>query len=527
MKRVFIILFVVISFLSIFSFDAHAAVTVTPATGGSAISADNTGGSYTALTGPVIAEGAVNEFPSSGTLVLTAPSGFVFNTAQTVTATITRDVGSKNCFSFTSTTATPTTTTITFTSNAADGNGGNPTTQCRVTFSGIQVRPSSGTPLSSGNLTHSGTASITGLTGSTNLGTLTQVAGAKTQLAITTQPSSTANPNTDFTTKPVVAVRDQFGNTLTADNSSTISRSVVLSTQSCGGTAGSGTLTSTPSTGATVGSGVLTYTAMQYSVAESIKLCFTSSGVTSALSNTIAVTASLPTVTTQAVSSVTATTATGNGTITSTGGENADARGFVYDTTSRSLPGNVSPGSSGYASFAEDTGSFGLGSFTKGLTSLTPGATYYMRAYAHNSQGYTYGNEVSFTTVLISITITSDGSISYGTMAVNTSSNTTSGGLNDTQTVQNDGNISEDFNIRGQNSLNWTLGSSPSSEQYSHEFSTNSGGVWSPLTINYQSLATNIATSGTFSFDLRLTTPSSTASYSQQSVDVTIQAVQH
>ncbi len=105
-----------------------------------------------------------------------------------------------------------------------------------------------------------------------------------------------------------------------------------------------------------------------------------------------------PTVTTQAASSVQATTATGNGNITDTGGENCDKRGFVYGTSSHSLPGNVAPASSGYASYAEDTGSFVAGAFTKGLTSLSTGTTYYARAYAHNSAGYSYGGEVSFLT---------------------------------------------------------------------------------------------------------------------------------
>ncbi|MBI4085993.1 MAG: fibronectin type III domain-containing protein [Candidatus Liptonbacteria bacterium] len=109
--------------------------------------------------------------------------------------------------------------------------------------------------------------------------------------------------------------------------------------------------------------------------------------------------ANLPTVTTQAVSSITATTATGNGNITATGGANADTRGFVYDTASRALPGNVAPGSSGYASSASDAGAFGAGAYTKGLTGLTGSTTYYTRAYAHNSAGYSYGGEVSFTTL--------------------------------------------------------------------------------------------------------------------------------
>ena len=42
----------------------------------------------------------------------------------------------------------------------------------------------------------------------------------------------------------------------------------------------------------------------------------------------------------------------------------------------------------------------GSGSFSSSLTGLLPGVTYYLRAYATNSVGTGYGNEVSFTTVL-------------------------------------------------------------------------------------------------------------------------------
>jgi uncharacterized protein (TIGR02145 family) len=40
----------------------------------------------------------------------------------------------------------------------------------------------------------------------------------------------------------------------------------------------------------------------------------------------------------------------------------------------------------------------GTGSFTSSLTNLTPKTTYYVRAYATNSAGTGYGNEISFTT---------------------------------------------------------------------------------------------------------------------------------
>jgi len=50
--------------------------TVTAATGGSAISADTTGGTYTTLTGPVLTEGANRTFPLPAPSFLTHPVAF-------------------------------------------------------------------------------------------------------------------------------------------------------------------------------------------------------------------------------------------------------------------------------------------------------------------------------------------------------------------------------------------------------------------------------------------------------------------
>ena len=108
---------------------------------------------------------------------------------------------------------------------------------------------------------------------------------------------------------------------------------------------------------------------------------------------------SLSTVTTDPVTSVEEKTAIGNGDITDNGGEDCDKRGFVYDTSPRGDPGDTAPADSEYADYVEETDSFGTGVFTGALTSLIPNTTYYVRAYAHNSAGYSYGDEVSFTTL--------------------------------------------------------------------------------------------------------------------------------
>lgn len=119
----------------------------------------------------------------------------------------------------------------------------------------------------------------------------------------------------------------------------------------------------------------------------------------------------------------------------------------------------------------------------------------------------------------------SDGSISYGTLALNSSAGTNG---SDTQTAENDGNVTVDFNIRGQDTAAWTLTSSAGSDEYVHRFCIAVCGSaptnYTALTTSYQTLASNKAAAGTQTFDLHITTPTSTSSYTQQSVDITVQA---
>ncbi len=95
---------------------------------------------------------------------------------------------------------------------------------------------------------------------------------------------------------------------------------------------------------------------------------------------------SLPLLVTTAVTAITGTTATSGGTVTSDGGEPVTSRGIVWGT---------SPGSSTYSA---TTGS-GIGAFSTNLTSLSAATTYYIRAFATNSIGTSYGGELSFTTL--------------------------------------------------------------------------------------------------------------------------------
>ena len=123
----------------------------------------------------------------------------------------------------------------------------------------------------------------------------------------------------------------------------------------------------------------------------------------------------------------------------------------------------------------------------------------------------------------ISVSVT-DGTVAYGTLAVNTTKSTLAGELADLQTATNDGNVTESFNIRGTDSGTWTLGATAASNVYVHKFSTNSGTLWTALPLVNQTLATGKAVGGTQTFDLQITTPTVSADYIEHSVNVTVQA---
>lgn len=99
-----------------------------------------------------------------------------------------------------------------------------------------------------------------------------------------------------------------------------------------------------------------------------------------------------PTVTTQDATDLAATSMTGNGNITATGGANATRRGFCYKVGTSGDPTTSD-------SVAYDESSYGTGAFTKSITGLTPNTSYRVRAYAVNSAGTGYGTTVTVETL--------------------------------------------------------------------------------------------------------------------------------
>jgi hypothetical protein len=177
------------------------------------VSADTTGGAYTAVANPTISESAVGQI-TTGTIVLTAPSGFAFDPTSTVTATVTPASCPANKMlqlngGLSVQTATPTSTTITF--NVATQSAGNAACASTITVSGVTVRPINGTPLASlGSVTRGGTS-----TGGTfaNGDSVQETVGAisASGSTVSASPASVAADST-ATSTITVTLKDQFGN---------------------------------------------------------------------------------------------------------------------------------------------------------------------------------------------------------------------------------------------------------------------------------------------------------------------------
>ena len=167
--------------------------TLTPATGGTVISAGTVGGAWTALTGPVYAESAGGDV-GTGTIILNVPAGFIFDTSCCPLPTIRIDGGSNSGLNINNSVSggvTPLTVTSTQLTFTVSSKSSVPNT---LTWQNLRVRPTAVSPLATGNITKSGSSSMSGVAnGVTNFGTLTEIAGVPTKMFVTL-------PNQTFTT---------------------------------------------------------------------------------------------------------------------------------------------------------------------------------------------------------------------------------------------------------------------------------------------------------------------------------------
>ncbi|MBX2976964.1 MAG: T9SS type A sorting domain-containing protein [Ignavibacteriaceae bacterium] len=131
------------------------------------------------------------------------------------------------------------------------------------------------------------------------------------------------------------------------------------------------------------------------------------------LAVTLTVSGTAPTLTTSAITDIGQITATGGGNVSDSGSASVTVRGICWSISENPT----------IADSKTEDGS-GTGLFTSSLVGLTSSTTYYVRAYATNSVGTSYGNQVSFTTLVgtPSIVLSSDnpaiaaGDIGLGTL---------------------------------------------------------------------------------------------------------------
>lgn len=107
----------------------------------------------------------------------------------------------------------------------------------------------------------------------------------------------------------------------------------------------------------------------------------------------------------------------------------------------------------------------GKGSFSSSITGLTPGTVYYVRAYATNSAGTAYGNQLMFTSVAgpganevwiqgrafnpATITVTAGTTITWTNKDGVNHTVTSTTALFDSGTIANNGTYSHTFNSTG------------------------------------------------------------------------------
>ena len=106
----------------------------------------------------------------------------------------------------------------------------------------------------------------------------------------------------------------------------------------------------------------------------------------------------LANLTTSSVTEITSGSARSGGNIPGDGGSEVTARGVCWGTDPSPTISNN-----------KTTDGRGTGSFTSSLTGLSRNTSYYVRAYATNSVGTSYGNEVQFTTRGEPATVTTAG----------------------------------------------------------------------------------------------------------------------
>ena len=116
-----------------------------------------------------------------------------------------------------------------------------------------------------------------------------------------------------------------------------------------------------------------------------------------------------------------------------------------------------------------------------------------------------------------------DADISYGVLTTSATAHTAAGGNGETQTLTNDGNDNVDFDLKGVDTASWTLSATAGDEDYIHDYCVSDCDgtpTWVPLTLSYAEIATGVAALGTQDFDARISTPTITLDFTEQTATI-------
>ena len=210
-----------------------------------------------------------------------------------------------------------------------------------------------------------------------------------TEISFTTSAGSLATMSATVSATSITTSAATSGGNITTDGGSSItargvvwntstSPTISLSTKTSNGT-GTGAFTSNI-TGLSAGTlyYVRSYATNAAGTNYGTEISFTTSaGSLATLAATVAAT------------TITSSGATSGGNITADGGSSITARGVVWGTSSNPTVPSASSTSNGT----------GTGSFTSSITGLSAGTLYYVRSYATNTAGTSYGTQISFTTL--------------------------------------------------------------------------------------------------------------------------------
>jgi hypothetical protein len=341
-------------------------------------------------------------------------TGLLQGTTYYVRAYATNSVGTAygSAISFTTSSATiPTVTTtttlafITLSTAAGGGNiigdGGSAITSRGVCYSSTSGLPTiSDTKTVDGNGIGTFTSSLTGLSQGTTYyvrAYATNSVGTAYGSAVSFITLSATIPNGITTTSAssITQTTAYSGGSITSDGGSTITSKGVCWSNTTSAPTISGSKTND---GSGTGSFTSSLSGLLAGTTYYIRAYVTNSMGTAygaATSFTTSAATKIPSgITTTSASSITQSTAYSGGSISSDGGSTITSKGVCWGTTS-------TPTISG----SKTNDGSGTGSFTSSLSGLSTNTTYYVRAYATNSVGTSYGTAISFTTTTSSIVV--------------------------------------------------------------------------------------------------------------------------